>query len=493
MRRMPFPILAMIPLLACATEEQPGRDSPAERIARVEAGLLTANVVAGEPTHTIAERLSYYRVPGVSVAVIDSGRIVWARGWGVADSTTGTAVDTSTLFQAASISKPVAAAGALRLVERGLLDLDEDVNRRLKSWQVPENAFTTEEKVTLRRLLSHSAGTTVHGFPGYAADDSVPTLVQVLDGEEPANTAPVRVDTVPGSRWRYSGGGISIAQLLMIDVTDRAFPELMRELVLEPAGMIHSTFEQPLPPARAEEAATAHLSDGTPAAGRYHTYPEMAAAGLWTTPSDLARFAIEIQQAFAGDTSRILSPEMARRMLTIEAGEYGLGFGLDREDDALWFAHGGANHGFRAYFAALADDGRGAVVMTNGDVGSELAQEIMRAIAHEYDWPGFQPNERVAVALDSAQMHALAGAYRAEVPGVDDTIVIEIVNDGGRLLANVPAAGWEGRVLRAASPDTLFLLENSAVLAVERDAAGAVRAVSLNGLGVPIRAERVRE
>ncbi|MGH7443887.1 MAG: serine hydrolase, partial [Longimicrobiales bacterium] len=214
---------------------------------------------------------------------------------------------------------------------------------------------------------------------------------------------------------------------------------------------------------------------------------------LWTTPSDLARFAIEIQQAFAGDTSRILSPETARRMLTIEAGEYGLGFGLDREDHALWFAHGGANHGFRAYFAALADDGRGAVVMTNGDGGSDLAMEIMRAIAHEYDWPGFQPNERAAVALDSAQMRTLAGTYRAAIPGDDDPLVIEIARDGDQLVANVPAAGWRGRPLRASAPDTLFFLENSAVLAFERDAAGEVRAVVVNGLGEPIRAERVRE
>lgn len=490
MRRTIPAFLALLTYAGCAAPES---DTTAERIARVEAGLLTANVVAGDPTYTIEERLAYYNVPGVSVAVIDSGRIVWARAWGVADVTSNVPVDTSTLFQAASISKPVAAAAALRLVEEGVLDLDEDVNLRLESWQVPDNAFTVDEKVTLRRLLSHSAGTTVHGFPGYAVDEAIPTLVQVLEGEEPANTAPVRVDTIPGTRWRYSGGGISIAQLLMIDVTGRTFPDLMRELVLEPAGMIHSTYTQPLPAERADEAATAHLADGEPAEGRYHAYPEMAAAGLWTTPSDLARFAIDIQRAYGGDTARILSPEMARRMLTIEAGDYGLGFGLDRRDDALWFAHGGANHGFRAYFAALAEGGGGgAFIMTNGDGGNDLAQEIMRSISHEYDWPGFKPNERTAVALDSAQTAALAGRYSGTFPGDDEAIVIDILNDGGQLVATVPAIGWEARVLRAASPDSLFFLENSAVLVFDRDDAGAVEAVSVGGLGVQLRATKVR-
>lgn len=199
-----------------------------------------------------------------------------------------------TLFQAGSISKPVAALAALRLVEQGKLSLDEDVNAKLVSWKVPGNEFTKEQKVTLRRLLTHSAGLTVHGFPGYAAGAQVPTLVQVLNGEKPANTPAIRVDTVPGRLWRYSGGGYTIMQQLLIDVTQKSFPELMRQLVLEPAGMKHSTYEQPLPPARAGEAATAHDANGQPVKGQFHTYPEMAAAGLWTTPTDLALLAIEL-------------------------------------------------------------------------------------------------------------------------------------------------------------------------------------------------------
>ncbi len=494
MRCSPTVVIAVVALLACSAPPRAEPGPSASRIARVESGLLTANVVPGEAAHELEERMRYYHVPGVSVAVLDRGRIVWARGWGVADTATGTPVDTSTLFQAASISKPVAAAGALRLVEQGVLDLDEDVNHRLESWQVPANTFTSTQNVTLRRLLSHSAGTTVHGFPGYAATDSLPTIVQVLDGTPPANTDPVRVDTVPGSRWRYSGGGTSIAQLLMTDVTGRRFPALMRDLVLEPAGMVHSTFEQPLPAGRRARAATAHGSDGTPVAGRFHAYPEMAAAGLWTTPSDLARFALEIQRAFSGEEDRILSPEMARRMLTHESGDYGLGFGLAREDGTLWFTHGGANRGFRAYFAALASDGRGAVVMTNSDAGGDLAMEIVRAIAREYGWPRFHPNEREAVALDAAQMRELAGMYRAVMgDGGRDTLMLEIQADGGHLVANVPAIGWAGRPLRATAPDTLFFLENDAILGFTRDGSGAMEAVVVSGLGEPFRALRVRE
>ena len=408
----------------CAANPGPGSAPPEieARIRRVESGLLTYHVVPGEPAFTIQERLRYHRVPGVSVAVINNGRIEWARGWGETEAGSGVPVDTATLFQAASISKPVAAVAALRLVQDGVLRLDEDVNARLRSWRVPDTDFTQVERVTLRRLLSHSAGTTVHGFPGYAAGDTVPTVVQVLDGEPPANTRPVRVDTVPGSLWRYSGGGYTIAQLLMEDVTGRPFAELMREQVLEPAGMRHSTYAQPLPAERAGQAATAHDREGQPVAGRYHTYPEQAAAGLWTTPSDLARLAIEVQRAYKGEEGRILTPETARLMLTRSAGQYGLGFGVLAEGDSLRFQHGGSNRGFRAFFMATAGTGQGVVVMTNGDGGADVAMEILRSIAREYGLPGYEAREREAVRVDAAALAAYAGSY-ATVPDGGDPVI----------------------------------------------------------------------
>lgn len=464
-----------------------------ERIERVQNNLLTYNVIRGEAPHTIEDRLRFHKVPGVSVAVIDGGRIAWARGWGEMQAGSGVEVDGSTLFQAASISKPVAAAGALRLVELAVLSLDEDVNTRLRSWHVPESRFTDSAKVTLRRLLSHTAGTTVHGFPGYVAGARVPSPVQILNGAPPANTAPVVVDTVPGSVFRYSGGGYVVAQLLMTDVTGRPFPELMRELVLSRAGMTHSTFAQPLPEAREGEAATAHGRRGIPIPGRHHNYPEMSAAGLWTTPSDLARFAISIQRSLAGEAGALLSPEMAKLMITRQAGSYGVGFTVEGSADSLWFSHGGSNAGFQSYLVASGTGGRGAVVMTNGDGGYELVLELMRSIAREYDWGIFQPNERTAVEVSPSALKRFAGSYRADLPGQPRGLTIEIRLQDGQLHADIPRAGWHGRSLRAATPSRFFFLENPGELEFERDTGGAVTAVVVTGLGEPIRAARVDE
>jgi len=227
-------------------------------------------------------------------------------------------VTPKTLFQAGSISKPVAAAGMLALVQEGKLSLDEDVNQKLKTWKVPENEFTKEQKVTLRRLASHSAGLTVHGFPGYDVDEKVPTLLQIFNGEKPANTAPIRVDFVPGSDERYSGGGVTIEQQLMMDASGKQFPALMKETVLDKIGMNDSSYQQPLPGARAALTAGGARQDGQPVHGKWHVYPEMAAAGLWTTPTDLAKFAIEIALSKQGKSNKVLTQKTTQEMLTLQ-------------------------------------------------------------------------------------------------------------------------------------------------------------------------------
>jgi CubicO group peptidase (beta-lactamase class C family) len=360
------------------------------RIARVESGLLARYAIDGQPglKMTLAERMAFYKVPGVSIAVIHNGRIEWAKGYGVREAGQAAPVETDTLFQAASISKPVAAMAALRLVQEGRLSLDEDVNRKLTTWKVPENKFTAEQKVTLRRILTHSAGLTVHGFPGYARGAPLPTLAQVLDGVGPANTAPIRVDVKPGSLNRYSGGGFTLMQQMLIDVTGKPFPEFIEETVLGPLGMTQSTYQQPLPKSLWRQAASAHDGNGVVIQGRWHTYPEMAAAGLWTTPSDLARFAIELRNAFHGTSERVLSAATARQMLTRQRKDLnGLGIGLGGEGSTLSFSHGGANRGFMCHLIALAESGDGAAIMTNGDRGQALIQEVLRAIAAEYGWP----------------------------------------------------------------------------------------------------------
>ncbi|SPF50350.1 Beta-lactamase [Candidatus Sulfopaludibacter sp. SbA4] len=362
-----------------------------QKIQRVTQGLRPASVSKGAaiPKMTITERLQFYKVPGVSVAVMQDGKVEWARGFGVTSAEGGKPVDAETLFQAASISKHVAAMVALHVVDEGKLSLDEDVNLKLRSWKVPENEFTKTEKVTLRRLLNHSAGLTVHGFPGYAAGAPVPSLVEILDGKKPANTDPIRVDVVPGTLWRYSGGGYEVMQQLVMDVTGKPFPQLAREIVLGPLGMSRSTYEQPLPSRYGGNAASAHHADGMTIPGEWHTYPEMTAAGLWTTPSDLLRVVRELQTG-----SHVLKPETQRQMLTKVLGDYGLGLALAETGGQKSFSHGGSNAGFQCMMFGYLEGGRGAVVMTNGDRGGALAGEILRSIAAEYGWPDYQVAEK---------------------------------------------------------------------------------------------------
>jgi CubicO group peptidase (beta-lactamase class C family) len=343
------------------------------------AALLLSATPAADLDAAITASMKRHHVPAVSVAVIEGGRIAWARAYGQISTADPRPVTPGTLFQAASISKPIAALAALRLVQEGKLRLDEDVQRRLRSWKIPYTDLTTTEKVTLPRLLSHSAGLTVHGFRGYAAGEPVPTLLQVLNGEPPANSEPVRIDLVPGSKWRYSGGGYCVLQMLVTEVAGKPFPQAAEELVLQPLGMTRSTYRQPLPHELARDAAWGHDRAGRPIPGRWHVHPEIAAAGLWTTPSDLARAVLEVQRAYRGKSPRFLSAALARAMLEKQAGDYGLGFAVrDR-----MFSHGGSNIGFKCQLSAHAETGQGAVVMTNGDRGGEVASEILRRIDHE--------------------------------------------------------------------------------------------------------------
>lgn len=262
------------------------------RVRQVENDVLPAVALKEnlERPASIAQRMQELGIPGLSIAVIDEGKVSWTRAYGLSDTVEKTPVTTQTLFQAGSISKPVAALGALRLVAEGRLSLDEDVNSKLRTWRVPENEFTKDDKVTLRRLVSHTAGLTVHGFPGYAVGSKIPTVVQVLDGTTPANTGPVRVDIRPGSKYRYSGGGYTVMQLLIADVSGKSFESYMQTQVLDVLGMKSSTYAQHMPAALAPRMASAHRSDGSRIPGKRHIYPEMAAAGLWTTPSDLAQY-----------------------------------------------------------------------------------------------------------------------------------------------------------------------------------------------------------
>ena len=346
---------------------------------------LVVTVQGEEKRVDLDEALTLLNVPSVSIALIDEGRIAFARAYGQ-DATP------ATLYQAASLSKFVAAIGAMRLVENGTLKLDEDVNETLTSWTVPTNEFDSTHKVTLRGLLSMTGGIGVPGFLGYAVGAPLPTLTQILDGAPPANSPPVTVIAVPGSAYHYSGGGYEIAEALMQDATGKPFPQLMRELVLDPMGMTDSSFDQPPNAALMARATSGHFGDGKELPGRFHLFPEHAAAGLWSTPTDLAKLLVQLAHTWQGFSSIFLHRQTLQEMLTPQnGGPYGLGAAVAGDGASLVLMKRGQNIGYQGYLILYPATGQGMVVMTNSDNGSKLAEALIKRAAAAYDWPDLPP------------------------------------------------------------------------------------------------------
>lgn len=459
------------------------------RIQRVENGLLNPVSILGRTNTAMAltERMRFYKVPGVSIAVINNGGIEWARGYGVLDAESKVPVTSDSLFQAASISKPVFAMAALSLVEKGTLLLDEDVNAKLKSWKLPDNQFTREQKVTLRSLLTHTGGTTPSGFKGYATGQPLPTVSMLLDGVSPANSAPVRVDKVPGGAFRYSGGGMMIAQLLVSDATGQPIARFIKESVLDPIGMKHSSYEQPMPTSLENSAASGHNGAGVPIKGKWNIYPEQVAAGLWTTPSDLALFAIEMQKSRAGTSNKVLSKAMSTQMLTrSQTSPFGLGIVVSPPNKTPSFNHSGANEGFRTLLFAYTEAGKGAVVMTNGDAGSEVIAEVMRSLAVEYGWSDYQVVEKTLAVVDAKTLATYAGDY--SIQGTD----AEIRMVGARLFLKTAPLGPEAIELLPDTETNFFMLTSPTLLSFTRAESGAV-SLEVTVKGQKIKASRANK
>lgn len=417
--------------------------------------------------------MAFHKIPAVSIAVINNGHVEWARAYGVLETGGQRAATPTTLFQAGSVSKTLTAMAALRLVEEGKLSLDADANTQLSSWQIPDNRFTRQSPVTLRRLLNHGAGVNVHGFIGYAQGVAIPTLLQVLDGAPPANSEPVRVEATPGGQWSYSGGGYSIVQLMMTDASRQPFPELMQALVLAPLQMHDSSFAPTLPAAWQARAATAHHSDGHPVAGRWHVYPESAAAALWTTPGDLAKVIVDIQRGQGGVPGSVLSPTMTATMLQRELGDYGLGLFVEKVGDGTSFGHSGGTDGFRTQLYGYTHTGQGAVVMTNGDNGAALIDELLASIAAEYGWPEFAVIEKTAIAANSRFNAAVAGDYQLH----DEPA--HVIAEGDRLYFQSDLFGAERMELFAQSNTGFFMTAKDMTLDFQLDESGRASAFSL--------------
>ena len=358
-------------------------------LALASAVILQAQPVAVVPDALgVPELLAQFKVPAVSVAVIRDFKIDWARAWGVKNARTGEAATVDTLFQAASISKPVAAMASLRAVQDGRFTLDQDINSILKSWRLSPRPSSQDEIVTPRMLMSHTSGTDDgFGFPGYNPEAPRPSIVQILDGTPPANRGAVRVGRAPMTGFKYSGGAVTIQELALTDVLGKPFPRIMRETVLDPIGMTNSTYEQPLPPNLHSAAAHAHDQSGQAGDAPWRVHPEHAAAGLWTTPTDLAKFAIEVQQALAGRSTRILSRATAQEMVTpVGVGPFAVGFTVAKVGEGWYFSHGGSNWGFRCDLIAHRSKGYGVVIMTNGDNGGRLIAALREKISLASAW-----------------------------------------------------------------------------------------------------------
>jgi CubicO group peptidase (beta-lactamase class C family) len=399
-------ILSSVALLS-AQSGQSGVPDQADAIRRIEQPRDAGQ--PGAAAKSLQQLLADLTTPSVSIAVVKDYQIVLAKAWGQRDVESRLDATVETLYQAASISKPVAAMGVLRAVQDGLFGLDDDINTLLKSWKLIQKAeFLTRTKVTPRLLMSMTAGANVGGFPGYLPSDPLPTVPQVLgyDGDgrrTPANTKPVTIDWEPNTKYEYSGGGVTILQLALADVSGRPFQDYLQEKVLGPIRMTSSCYCQPLPAAKDANAARAYgwavrqdrfIGRGD---GKWHVYPELYAAGLWTTPTDLAKFMIEVQLSLEGRSNRVLNQQRARKMVTAGGvGAYALGFTVGTEsphrpakagEAARYFGHTGGNWGFRSNFEAQLTGGNGFVIMANSDDANPMIfQELPARIRAVYGW-----------------------------------------------------------------------------------------------------------
>lgn len=482
---------ALLILLAAGPVAAHAQDAHAERIARIERRLWPAVTLEGtsDSGWSLAERMRAHDVAGVSVAMVHGARVAWARAYGVRDRATGAPMTANTLLQAGSLSKPVAAALALRLVQDGVVALDEDVNRWLRAWRVPLDSFTAAQPVTLRLLLSHRAGINVRGFDGYARGAVLPTVAQVLRGAPPATSEAVRVVRRPGSGAAYSGGGYLIAQQVLHDATGVPFDRLAHARVLAPLGLTRSTFAPMRDDANGGDVARGYLARGAPVPGGWRELPEQAPASLWTTASEYAAFVAELQRAAGGDTGRLLAPQTAQSMMTLQgspADQQGIGVGL-KGTPPFRFSHTGWNDGFQGIMIGYLDRPEGIVVLTNADNGDALAMELVRSVAREYGWEDLAPTVRRAVPLSPADRRGMLGRYQL---GAD--WAIEIAERDGALVA-----GPVGRALMplhaAARDDFFFVFADGLRITVERDSTGVVQRLTWHQGERTTSGGRVRE
>ena len=432
-------ILFLLLLPVYAFSQNPSREV-SERIKKVE-NSLAPTVVYGDtiPKWNIEERMKHNGTRGLTIAVIRNYKIEWAKGYGWADVAENRRVDTETRFQAASISKSINSLGVLKLVEQAKLDTGADINNYLKSWEFPYDSLSKGKKISVNNLLSHTAGLSIHGFPGYERTAELPTVSQILNGEKPANTRAVRSLFEPGKKFQYSGGGTTITQLIVSDITGRKYDEYMQEEVLKPLGMTNSSYR--LPTSDTANLATGYYQNGTTVKGKYHLYPEQAAAALWTTPTDLSKYIIECQLAYEGKSSKVLSQAMMKKRLTPYIDKNAaLGVFIEDRGGIKYFNHNGGNEAFLCTSYGSLEGGNGVVIMVNGD-NFQIIPELLNSVAQVYGWKDFyKPEFKKLVAVPEDVLQHYVGNYKL----MNDTLTISFCDKELCIQQNhQPAIGYK--------------------------------------------------
>jgi CubicO group peptidase (beta-lactamase class C family) len=434
-----FLILAFFLLTICGGKAQPFSKEVQQLIQRVENSLAPTTIYGDTiPSLNVEARMKATGIQGLSIAVIKDYKIQWAKGYGWADVESGRKVNTETRFQAASISKSLNSMGLLKLVQQGKLDGETDINQYLKSWKFPYDSLTGNRKINLFQLLSHTAGLDIHGFPGYERTDAMPSLPQVLNGEKPANTKRVHSLFEAGSKFKYSGGGTTITQMMLQDITGQDYATFMEREVLKPMGMLNSSYRQP--PTDTANLATGYYGDGRPVKGKYHVYPEQAAAGLWTTPSDLARYIIECQLALQGKSAKVLNKAMMQKRMTpyIDSNA-ALGVFIEKKGSRKFFNHNGGNEAFLCTSYGSLEGGDGVVIMINGE-NFAIIGELLNSVARVYGWEGFfKPELKKKIMPPADTLAAFAGNFQL----MSDTITLKVCDEGLCIQQNgQPANGF---------------------------------------------------
>ena len=479
--------LWLILLLPLSVFSQSANKQIQENIHKVE-NSLSPGIIFGDsvPNLNIEKRMQETGIKGLSIAVIRNYQVEWAKGYGWADVEEKRKVNTETRFQAASISKSLNSMGVLKLVQMGKLDPEADINNYLKSWKFPYDSLSKNKKINTLQLLSHTAGLSIHGFPGYERSDSLPTIPQILDGQKPANTEAVRSMFELGKRLEYSGGGTTITQLLVTDITGRKYAEFMQNEVLNPLGMKNSSFNQPT--LDTGNLATGYYGNGKPVHGKYHVYPEQAAAGLWTTPVDLAKYIIECQLALTGKSNKVLSqPMMQKRLSHYIDSSSGLGVSLINKKGNIYFNHNGGNEAFLCTSYGSMQGGNGVVIMINGEDFS-VVREMVNSVARVYNWESFyQPTFKKVVTVPVDTLQQYTGHYLL----MKDTITLKMTDNKLFIQQNgEPVNGYK-----------LFFSDNSsftmseqpnANFRVMRDADGKVNALELKQNGMTLKLPKIQ-